>query len=111
MRCAACNGGIPPGKVLFCPPCFVVLPNKDQRAMVSHYHRVCNVEKKPVSSEHIGIKAMVDRLAKKIREIRKLDAPSPAVVVCGMDLASADSVQIVRLAPKFSTMTLGGNPL
>lgn len=103
MRCAACNGGVPPGKVLFCPPCFVVLPNKDQREMTSHYCRILRLEQRnSIPADHPGIKDKVAKLARKIREIRKLDSPAPTAEshpLAGYDLASADSVSVVRLNP------------
>lgn len=98
MKCAACRGGIPPGKVLFCPPCFVVLSNKDQREMVSHYVRVCRAEGRAVLADNPGIKDKVEKLARKIREIRKLDAPKRPLLFC-YDSLSGGVDQVVRLNP------------
>lgn len=100
MKCAACNGGIPPGKVLFCPTCFFSLPRREQGALVSHYVRVAKAEGKPVGANHPGLKDKIAKLVRIIREVRKLDAPAPTPEthpLAGYDLASADSVKIVRM--------------
>ncbi len=102
MRCAACNGGIPPGKVLFCPPCFFSLPNKEQGALVSHYVRVAKAEGKPVNAKHPGMVGKIARLVPMIRAARKLDEPLPTAEshpLAGFDLASAESDSVVRLNP------------
>lgn len=102
MRCAACNGGIPPGKVLVCVPCFSALPRREQGSLVAHYIRVAKAEGKPVNANHPGLKDKMAKLVRIIRDVRKLDAPAPTAdshPLSGFDLASAEPVQIVRLNP------------
>lgn len=101
MKCAACNGGIPPGKVLFCPACFFALPRREQAACVSHYVRVAKAEGKPVTASHPGMKDKIAKLVGIIRIVRELDALAPTAEshpLVGFDLAAGEPSTVTRLS-------------